>query len=51
VESKREELLVALEAMHTGDIYATSEMDFDLLSARPGVRGPCFRTFDWLTEV
>jgi len=29
VESEREELLAALEAMHTGDIYATTEQDLD----------------------
>ena len=29
VESEREELLTALEAMHTGDIYATTEMNLD----------------------
>jgi hypothetical protein len=29
VDSEREELLRALEAMHTGDIYATSEADLD----------------------
>jgi hypothetical protein len=29
VESEREELLAALEAMHTGDIYATTDQDLD----------------------